>query len=847
MGNLIINQDIQELTRSNVYVKVNDAENYDNLQYSFDGIIWKAYDIDGVEMTNNGTIYFKNNDNIVKHYVGNIDKIGPDKVVVIANPNATNDKVDIKLVPDSDAYGIQYSYDGNTWYDYKQQVGKDTIINDFPVSENCTIYFKEVDKLGNETISTFVVNNIDTTADRKDADYVFISNRFSKKTTGTTLHNIDLTYEKNAFKFVSNAGDIIDKNVIVTDSKVSGNPYKGCKKVYSSAVQPVIVEKEKYYSYKANAISQNTLEITKDTSYTEFHRFANVNITGKNEDKTKITANSFFGGKIANTETRSNSESKTSNTNTVKTVYSDTATGKFTAKHADVERIQDYATVTLQNSDIDEIIANNINNSASTKVVNSQTKDQRTLSASTKEQTTGKVTLNDSIVGTIYGYTNVTLTNSEAGAINNSSFSSSQSDSTTYDHSKQTVTRKLSFTTTKSTTGTLTAKNSTLTGSVNGFATVSLINVNVDDNNKSYSNFNRELYSTVKETVTVKTDKAGIITENYSLEEKYNRAGKLTAKNSQIGNVTNFNTVLLENSDAGDITNSTLEKKTATDSVAYLAMDKYGTPEDYRFNMDIESLEGITKESLSGTVTLKNSSAASVRNFKTLTLESSDIALVANVEKVNINKGRNTITDFIGATTSSISQLTIAKNAILELNSLDYNLESKTKVVLNGTLILTSDQINSDTIITGKGEIAANNDIYTNLEVNYLHLINTGATSDGFSGTVTEQADNSINKAVKWDGTEPYEGWLGYWTGYKEGFDKVDYIKFTAQDGDTLSINIDNYANNDLTWHLYKGGKDEITDLTDLAAGDYILKLEHTNAINSNSTSLSYSIELNNN
>ena len=248
-----------------------------------------------------------------------------------------------------------------------------------------------------------------------------------------------------------------------------------------------------------------------------------------------------------------------------------------------------------------------------------------------------------------------------------------------------------------------------------------------------------------------------------------------------------------------------------------------------------------------GPIGLFSSFYASLRGLKTLTLESSDIALVANVEKVNINKGRNTITDFIGATTSSISQLTIAKNAILELNSLDYNLESKTKVVLNGTLILTSDHINSDTIITGKGDIAASNEVYTTLKVNYLHLINTGATSDGFSGTVTEQADNSINKAVKWDGTESYEGWLGYWTGYKEGFDKVDYIKFTAQDGDTLSINIDNDANNDLTWHLYKGGKDEITDLTDLAAGDYILKLEHTNAINSNSTSLSYSIELNNN
>ena len=384
-----------------------------------------------------------------------------------------------------------------------------------------------------------------------------------------------------------------------------------------------------------------------------------------------------------------------------------------------------------------------------------------------------------------------------------------------------------------------------------GFATVSLTEVEGD------GNFLRDTYSTIKETVTVTTDKAGIVTETYQKEEKFNRAGKLTANNSAIGDIENFNNITLTGTVAGNISNDTTEKIVTIGSKTYIDANEYGKPDDYTFNMTEDSLFTEGNDSLWGSATLKNSNVENVENLKTLTFDNSTAKDITCVSKVNINKGVNRIEDFIGD--SSTSQLTIAKNTILILDSIDIgidkngnNLAANTKVVLNGTLVLTSSNINAGTIISGKGEIATTSGNFTDLKanVNYLHLIDTGATSLGFSGTTAEQADNYINKAAKWDGEDEYVDWLGYWFGYKEGFDKVDYITFKAEAGDTLNLEVTSGDFSDFQCTLVdKQGNETIigNGCTLATSDDYILKIEHLNATDKTSTSLSYSVSLTNN
>ena len=852
----VISQDKTTLTNENVKVEANYKDQ--TIHYSYDKLIWFLYNKDnGVTMSSNGSIYFKNDGGeIVEHVVSNIDNVAPDKPIITTSIKIAGENenfpvgtiyAEIIIEPNSDAARIEfYNKTSGKWEPTPNYTsGQRTFIL---IPENGEIQLKAFDSCGNESqVTKHIIDYLDPTSDNPFADYKFISSKFSAKTTGKIQDGVELEYSDNAFKFVSEAdkqGALTeDAVIVVTDSKVNGNPYKGCERVYSNVSLPTIKSTDTSYNYKSSVVAKNTLNISKATGVTEFHRFANVNIS-------KAEANLFTSGKTTKTIATSNTSSKTSDTETAKITSSESAAGKFTAEKSTVEAINNYATVNLDDSNVTEIVATNRSESDSRKIVINQTKEQRTLSASTKTQATGKVTLkNESDVDTITGYANVTLTDdSTVNNVSNSSFSSSKSDSTTYDLSKQTITRKLSFTTTTSTSGTFTAKDSNVTGDINGFATVSLTEV------EGGGNYLRSDYSTVKETVTVTTDKAGIVTETYKKEEKFNRAGKLIANNSAIGDIENFNNITLTGTVAGNISNDTTEKIVTIGSKTYIDANEYGKPDDYTFNMKADSLFTEGNDSLWGSATLKNSEVQNVENLKTLTFDNSTAKDITCVSEVNINKGVNIIEDFIGD--NSTSQLTIAKNTILILNSIDTgidkngnNLAANTEVVLNGTLVLTSSNINAGTIISGKGEIATTSDNFADLKanVNYLHLIDTGATSLGFSGTTAEQADNYINKAAKWDGENEYVDWLGYWNGYKEGFDKVDYITFKAEAGDTLNLEVTsgNFSDFQCTLLDKQGNETTIGNGYTLATSDdYILKIEHLNATDKTSTSLSYSVSL---
>ena len=137
--------------------------------------------------------------------------------------------------------------------------------------------------------------------------------------------------------------------------------------------------------------------------------------------------------------------------------------------------------------------------------------------------------------------------------------------------------------------------------------------------------------------------------------------------------------------------------------------------------------------------------------------------------------------------------------------------------------------------ITGKGEIAATNEVYADLDIDFNNILNVGETAENFRGTAYENSDDNFKKAVKWDGQEEYNGWLGSWEGYTDGSDMIDHINFKATAGDILGIfNAITYETlDDQYWVLLdkKGNEIDSTGIFDndgrfMVAGEYIIKVE---------------------
>ena len=252
--------------------------------------------------------------------------------------------------------------------------------------------------------------------------------------------------------------------------------------------------------------------------------------------------------------------------------------------------------------------------------------------------------------------------------------------------------------------------------------------------------------------------KAGTIVydgEGNEISAKYTSNGTLTAVDSEInGNVSNYNTVKLTGSSvSGDVANSIVSGK------------------------------------LSGTVTLNEAGVGGViSNYSTVTFKSSEAGSVSNVGKVSVADGDNSIGSFTG--TAGKDSFTVAKGATLVLGSADFG-AGEDKLTVSGTLILTSADITNLESITGKGEIAATADIFADVEkligTDFKGtLVNLGATAEGFRGTAVELADNTEKKAVAWDASEAFTGWIGT---VKEGFaDTIDCITFKAEEDGVLNI-----------------------------------------------------------
>ena len=158
-----ITADTTEWTGKNVVLtgSATDAKaGVKEIQYSFDNVTWVVGD--KATATANGIVYFKAIDNVGNEKisaieVANIDKEAP-VVTIKADETAWTNKDVVLTGFATDAKSgikeIQYSFDNVTW------VAGDKAV----ATTNGTVYFKAIDNVGNETVSSMDVKNIDKTA-----------------------------------------------------------------------------------------------------------------------------------------------------------------------------------------------------------------------------------------------------------------------------------------------------------------------------------------------------------------------------------------------------------------------------------------------------------------------------------------------------------------------------------------------------------------------------------------------------------------------------------------------------------------------------------------------------------
>ena len=786
-------------------------------------------------VSKNGTYKFRATDDVGNVTVQDVivNKIDKNISIIEIKTDAkvlSNQNVTITANVNEEGCTIQYQIDNGSWQQYSKNV---------VVSENCTINFKVTDKSGNITTKSVVVDTIDNVADNKNIEYIFISSKYTGNTTGKKQNNIVLTYEKNAFSTVESAlnkyTDLTNKVIVMVDSKTNINTSINLPTIAGTTVTPTIKETDNSYSYKATSQAKNSITITKETGNTEFIRFATVDVNGGDVE-------TIIGGKLTNSkETATIVDKKGTVTTTDKFTNTTNATGKFIAtNNATIENVENYSTVNLTNASVNEVTAGNTKLTTSSKIVDAYDKYQKTISCVNDKVAAGSITLTDGAnANEINAFANVTLNNATAGNISNFTSKDSKSETTTFAEDKNTVTRKVTLSHTENSAGTLKATNVKTLGDVTGFATVTLLNVN-DAGDFKRVDENGNKYSTVKETLAVKTNKDKTVTGTYSKTETFTRNGKLTATNSNIGDIANYSTVTLDGTTANNISNFQETKIVTKGTATWKNMDVYSRPNDYDLTLENFDLEETTTKSLNGSVTLKNNaSAASITNYKTVALSDSTVDEISNVNKVTVNKGKSIITSFVGSKENDT--LTIAKDAALVAKSINLGYEAKDTINLTGTLILTGTEIVASKI-SGKGEIVATSNIYSKLDIDYSYVLDIGETAENFKGTTYENSDDTIKKAAKWDSTGEYDGWMGSYAGYKTGSDNIDFIKFKASANDSLVIS----NTNDISWTLLDKKGNVITDTnifnngTFLASGEYILQIENNN----DEKSISYSVKL---
>ena len=769
-------------------------------------ITYGSLTVNGATLTYNDVNYtlVNSNSELALHISGNVvDIIPPDAPIAIADiTTPTNCNVTVTAVFAPDAVRNEYTINGSDWFTYNGGI---------IFTDNGSVSFRSADEAGNvSAITTYVVSNIDKIA--PDAPVVTVDEAerpvesvtvIASSEEGTIEYSFDgrnyQTYDDALvvtvngeifFRTVDDAGNVSEVTSVVIDnidhfSDPADSEYNFIKKSFSAKINGkkqngIVIE------FGINAFSRledatGTIAILLDSKTTVSTIPANIEVIAGNADTP---------------DNRYNFNSIPSRTVTISGINA-----------GDVEFLR-FATVSITDGAVVSHVIGG-KESASETVKTSEKKGVVTETVTYTQNTavTGKATLSDAAATLISGYSTVTLDNSTVENLLSTNVKNTENEKY-IDNIISTVSR----TETCSASGSVTLKNNSEAGFITGFNTVKITQSQTGDITRG------EAY----------TQKYSLKDGEESTTKTFSRSGSLTASDAGIGDISGFATVKLTGTEAGDIELGIIEK--ITDDVETIKATGTLTAKN-SFAGTISGIAKVTltdskvmdiisspdsKDKLSGSVTMTGSTAGNVENYSTLTLSGSIVSDVSNVNKVTAKSGFNTIDSYTG--TSGNDTLTINKNAVLSLGSVDMCEGTKDKFVNNGTLVLTCDFDRS--FISGKGEIVAASGVYETLE-NKDKVLNLGATAEGFRTTKYENSDDSVKKAVKWDlKSGDHIGWLGSW---QSGSDNVDFIKFTVSKNDVgkeLAI-----AGADAVF-VDKKGNELDTSFENLAAGTYTLKLE---------------------
>ena len=790
-----------------VYRLAGNAANFSGTLTVGDGTItYGSLTVNGATLTCNDVNYtlVNSNSELALHVSGNVvDIIPPDAPIAIADiTTPTNCNVTVTAIFAPDAVLNEYTINGSDWFVYNGSI---------TFADNGSVSFRSADDAGNvSAITTYVVSNIDKIAPDAPVVTVDETEHPVEKVTvtasseeGTIEYSFDgrnyQTYDDALvvtvngeifFRTVDDAGNVSEVTSVVIDnidrfSDPVDSEYNFIKKSFSAKINGktqngIVLE------FGKNAFSRledatGTIAILLDSKTTVSTIPANIEVIAGNADTP---------------DDQYNFSSIPSRTVTISGINA-----------GDVEFLR-FATVNITDGAVVSHVIGG-KESASETVKTSEKKGVVTETVTYTQNTaaTGKVTVSDAAATLISGYSTVTLDNSTVENLRSTNVKNTENEKY-IDNIISTVTR----TETCSASGSVTLKNNSEAGSISGFDTVNITQSQTGD-------------ITLGESYT---EKYSLKDGEESTTKTFSRTGSLTASDASIGDISGFATVKLTGTDAGDVELGIIEK--ITDDVYSIKATGTLTAK----NSFAGTISGIAKvtltdckvmdiisspdstDKLSGSVTMTGSTAGNVENYSTLTLSGSIVSDVSNVNKVTAKSGFNTIANYTG--TAGNDTLTINKNAVLSLGSVDMGEGTKDKFVNNGTLVLTCDFDRS--FISGKGEIVAASGVYETLE-NKDKVLNLGATAEGFRTTKYENSDDSVKKAVKWDlKSGDYTGWLGSW---QSGSDNVDFIKFTVSKNDVgkeLAI-----AGADAVFVDKKGNALD-TSFENLAAGTYTLKLE---------------------
>ena len=157
IGKVAASADVTAPTNQSVTVTAVFSDDTVKKEYSLDNQTWNDYTAP-IVMNANGSVYFRstdetgNNSHVTSYTVTNIDKVAPNAPTASMDVTTPTNQVTITAVFSSDSVIKQYSFNNQSWNDYKSPV---------VMTKNGTVYFRGIDDAGNiSEITSHPVTNI---------------------------------------------------------------------------------------------------------------------------------------------------------------------------------------------------------------------------------------------------------------------------------------------------------------------------------------------------------------------------------------------------------------------------------------------------------------------------------------------------------------------------------------------------------------------------------------------------------------------------------------------------------------------------------------------------------------